>query len=188
MRLPVNHHPISAIMKSGEPYLASDLETQIGFDTDEAILGLGFRSYIDLPLVKQGELIGTIKLMSKDKGNYTGEQVRLLQDVTDIVSLAVANALAYEEVKNLAEANALAYEEIKKLKEQLQQENRLLQDEIIQRANYEEIVGSSSSLQKVLATIDKVAATDSTVLITGETGTGKELVAHAIHRRSPRAE
>jgi formate hydrogenlyase transcriptional activator len=64
----------------------------------------------------------------------------------------------------------------------------VLQEEIVQRSIYEEIVGSSSSLQKVLAAIEKVAFTDSTVLITGETGTGKELVAHAIHRRSPRCE
>src|SRR5262249_41800140 len=70
---------------------------------------------------------------------------------------------------------------------QLQVENRLLQDEIVQSSIYEEIVGSSVSLQKVLAAIDRVARTDSTVLVTGETGTGKELVAHAIHRRSPRA-
>jgi len=99
--------------------------------------------------------------------------VQLLQDVSDMVSIAVSNALAYEEI------NAL--------KEQLQIENRWLQDEIVQRSIYEEIVGSSISLQKVLAAIEKVARTDSTVLVTGETGTGKELVAHAIHRRSPRS-
>jgi formate hydrogenlyase transcriptional activator len=84
--------------------------------------------------------------------------------------------------------NTLEYEEIKRLNERLHAENRLLQDEIIERANYKEIVGSSTSLQHVLVAIEKVASTDSTVLITGETGTGKELVAHAIHRRSPRAE
>ena len=88
---------------------------------------------------------------------------------------------------SIAVSNALAYEQINTLKEQLQIENRLLQDEIVQRSIYEEIVGSSTSLQKVLAAIDKVARTDSTVLVTGETGTGKELVAHAIHRRSPRS-
>jgi len=82
--------------------------------------------------------------------------------------------------------NALDYAETWRLKEQLQVENRLLQDEIIERANYKEIIGSSASLQNVLAIIEKVASTDTTVLITGETGTGKELVAHAIHRRSPR--
>ena len=88
---------------------------------------------------------------------------------------------------SIAVSNALAYEQINVLKEQLQIENRMLQDEIVQRSIYEEIVGSSPSLQKVLSAIDKVARTDSTVLVTGETGTGKELVAHAIHRRSPRA-
>ena len=99
--------------------------------------------------------------------------MQLLQDVSDIVSIAVSNALAYEQINSL--------------KEQLQLENRVLQDEIVQGSIYEEIVGSSPSLQKVLAEIDKVAKTDSTVLVTGETGTGKELIAHAIHRRSPRS-
>jgi len=64
----------------------------------------------------------------------------------------------------------------------------VLQEEIVERSIYEEIVGSSSSLQKVIAAVEKVASTDSTVLITGETGTGKELIAHAIHRRSPRSD
>jgi len=173
IKMPASAHPISEIIKSREPYIASDLETERHLSRDEDLLNNGFRSYIDLPLVKQGELFGTIKFLSKERGSYTDEQVRLLQDVADMVSLAVANALAYEEIK--------------KLKEQLQEENRLLQDEIIQRANYKEIVGSSPSLQKVLAAIEKVASTDSTVLITGETGTGKELVAHAIHHRSPRS-
>jgi formate hydrogenlyase transcriptional activator len=88
---------------------------------------------------------------------------------------------------SIAVSNALAYEQINALKEQLQVENRLLQDEIVQRSIYEEIVGSSVSLQKVLSGIERVARTDSTVLITGETGTGKELVAHAIHKRSARS-
>jgi formate hydrogenlyase transcriptional activator len=64
----------------------------------------------------------------------------------------------------------------------------VLKEEIVERSIYEEIVGSSGSLKKVLAEIEKVAQTDSTVLITGETGTGKELIAHAIHRRSPRSD
>jgi formate hydrogenlyase transcriptional activator len=105
-------------------------------------------------------------------GTYTPTQVQLLQDIKDVVAIAVSNALAYEEIKCL--------------KEQLLIENRVLQEEIVERSIYEEIVGSSGSLQKVLAAIEKVAPTDSTVLLTGETGTGKELVAHAIHRRSPR--
>ena len=126
-----------------------------------------------LPLTKHGELIGVVDYLSVKPRSFTTEEVTLLQDVSDMVSIAVSNALAYEQINVL--------------KEQLQIENRLLQDEIVQRSIYEEIVGSSISLQKVLAAIDKVARTDSTVLVTGETGTGKELVAHAIHRRSPRS-
>jgi formate hydrogenlyase transcriptional activator len=172
-KYPVSEHPISEMITSGQPYVFVDLESQRRFAYDETCFNHGSRSYISFPLVKQGELIGTINFVSNEKGNYTADQVQLLRGVSDMVSLAVANALAYEEIK--------------KLKEQLQVENRLLQDEIVQRSDYEEIVGSSASLQRVLAAIEKVAATDSTVLVTGETGTGKELVAHAIHRRSPRA-
>jgi formate hydrogenlyase transcriptional activator len=174
MKLPVSHHPISEIMKNGEPYIASDLESQRRFDSDEPLLNARFRSYIDLPLLKQGQLIGTIKFLSREKGSYTAGQVRLLQDIANIVAIAVSNALAYEEIKCL--------------KEQLFLENRVLKEEIVERSIYEEIVGSSGSLKRVLAAIEKVALTDSTVLITGETGTGKELIAHAIHRRSPRSD
>ncbi|MCM3871706.1 MAG: sigma 54-interacting transcriptional regulator [Pyrinomonadaceae bacterium] len=174
MKLPVANHPISEIMKSGRPYVARDLEGHMGFDTDEPLLSNGFRSYIDLPLIKQGQLIGTIKFLSREKGNYSDDQVRWLQDIANIVAIAVSNALAYEEIKSL--------------KEQLLLENRVLQEEIVQRSIYEEIVGSSSALQKVVAAIEQVAPTVSTVIITGETGTGKELVAHAIHRRSPRSD
>jgi len=174
MQIPVSQHPISEIMKSGEPYIASDLESERRFDSDEPLFNARFRSYIDLPLIKQGQLIGTIKFLSREKGSHTAVQLRLLQDIANIVAIAVSNALAYEEIKSL--------------KEQLLLENRVLQEDIVQRSIYEEIVGSSGSLQKVLAAIEKVAQTDSTVLITGETGTGKELVAHAIHRRSQRGD
>ena len=173
LTLPVSTHPISMIMKTGQPYLASDLAAKIHFDTDQPLIDAGFRSYIDLPLFKQGQLIGTIKFLSKQPGNYSAYQLELLQDIANIVAIAAANALAYEEISSL--------------KQQLQIENQVLQEEIIERSIYEEIVGSSASLQQVVAAIEQVAPTDSTVLITGETGTGKELVAHAIHRRSGRA-
>jgi transcriptional regulator with GAF, ATPase, and Fis domain len=80
-----------------------------------------------------------------------------------------------------------AFEEIKDLKERLQRENIALREEVDQASMFEEIVGHSVPLRSVLAGLAKVAPTDSTVLITGETGTGKELVARAIHRRSTRA-
>src|SRR6267142_1458301 len=170
---PLSHHPLSEMITSRKPYVCTDLENQQRFAIDKVRLNFGMHSYVSLPLVKKDEVIGEINFCQKEKGKYTADQMQVLRGVSDMVSLAVANALAYEEIKAL--------------KEQLQLENRALQEEIVQRSIYEEIVGSSSSLQKVVAAIEKVAPTDSTVLITGETGTGKELVAHAIHRRSDRS-
>jgi formate hydrogenlyase transcriptional activator len=168
-------HPVSEMFALPKPYVATDLKTQRRFAYDEICFSNGFRSYISLPLLNNGgELFGDLIFLSKGAGSYAREQIDLLQSIAEIVSIAVANALAYEEIK--------------RLKEQLQLENRALQEEIVQRSIYEEIVGSSSSLQKVVTAIEKVAPTDSTVLITGETGTGKELVAHAIHRRSDRSD
>ena len=85
------------------------------------------------------------------------------------------------------DARKRAEQELQKLKDQLQRENIALRDEVSQSSMFEEIVGSSAPLRRVLVLVSKVAGTDSTVLITGETGTGKELVARAIHKKSPRA-
>ena len=170
-RIPISKHHMSAIIDSGKPYVCSDVETQRRFLRDDDFLKYGIHSYVALPLMKHGELIGVVDFLSLKTRSFTETEVQLLQDVSDMVSIAVSNALAYEQINVL--------------KEQLQIENRVLRDD--QRSIYEEIVGSSTSLQKVLIAIDKVARTDSTVLVTGETGTGKELVAHAIHRRSPRS-
>ncbi|HWO03443.1 MAG TPA: sigma 54-interacting transcriptional regulator, partial [Methylomirabilota bacterium] len=79
------------------------------------------------------------------------------------------------------------YAEIQALKDRLQSENIVLREEIDKTSMFEEIVGTSPPLRAVLSHVSKVAPTDSTVLITGETGTGKELIARAIHKRSPRA-
>jgi len=173
LKQPLSGHHVSEVASSRKPYVSTDLEFQKRFPEDERLFQFGVRSYISLPLLKRGEMLGAVDFVSFEKRNFDRGEVQLLQDVSEIVSIAVSNALAFEEI------NAL--------KEQLQAENRLLQDEIVQRSIFEEIVGSSQSLRNVLAAIDRVAPTDSTVLITGQTGTGKELIAHAIHRRSPRS-
>ncbi len=92
-----------------------------------------------------------------------------------------------QRVKERTEALQKAIEEIRALKDQLYKENLALRDEIDRASMFEEIVGASPALQAVLAWVAKVGPTDSTVLITGETGTGKELIARAIHKRSRRS-
>ena len=88
----------------------------------------------------------------------------------------------------IAVENALAFQEIGELKNKLAQEKLYLEDEIRSEMNFDEIVGEGPSLRAVLKQVETVAPTDSTVLITGETGTGKELIARAIHNLSPRRE
>ena len=104
---------------------------------------------------------------------FSPDEVRILEDVTPPVTTAVANALAFEEIE--------------KLRSQVEDENLALQEEIAATAAAGGIIGASPGLLEALERVSRVAATDSTVLITGETGTGKELVAGAIHQGSPRA-
>jgi PAS domain S-box-containing protein len=108
--------------------------------------------------------------------NASGEVVEVVGTAMDVTEQNEARA-----------ALEIAFAEIKKLKDQLLKENIALRDEINKTSMFEEIVGESPALQSVLARVAKVAPTDSTVLITGETGTGKELIARAIHKRSPRS-
>jgi transcriptional regulator with GAF, ATPase, and Fis domain len=105
-----------------------------------------------------------------------GRIVRWYNLVTDI-----------DDRKRAVDELGKAFEEIRRLKDRLHDENIVLREQIDQVFMFEEIVGSSPALKTVLSSIMKVAPTDSTVLITGETGTGKELIARAIHKGSPRA-
>src|ERR1043166_7293112 len=89
-----------------------------------------------------------------------------------------------EEQIRARESLLRTFHEIKVLKDQLYKENLVLKEEVGQASMFEEIVGSSPALQRVLLLVEKVAPTDSRVLITGETGSGKELIARAIHQRS----
>ena len=108
--------------------------------------------------------------------NPTGELLEYVGTTMD-VSEQYLNRAALEQ----------AFEEIKALKDQLYKENLALREEVVRASMFEEIVGASKSLEAVLAQVGKVAPTDSTVLITGETGTGKELIARAIHKSSQRS-
>jgi len=108
--------------------------------------------------------------------NDSGQVIEFVGTVIDVT-----------EQRNARKALEKAFEEIKSLKDQLYKENIALREEIDKVSMFEDIVGTSAALQAVLSRVSKVALTDSTVLVTGETGTGKELVARAIHKRSHRS-
>ena len=117
-----------------------------------------------------------VRTIARAITNDSGQAIEFVGTVIDVT-----------EQRNARKALEQAFEEIKTLKDQLYKENIALREEIDKASMFEDIVGTSPALQAVLSRVSKVAPTDSTVLITGETGTGKELVARAIHKRSHRS-
>jgi len=130
------------------------------------------RGYNGVPIIFKGEVLGIIAVFSR-ANVPAGAEVwgRVFAD-------HVAGAIA----------NARAFEEIQRLKTQLEQQNAYLQEEVVEAKAFGDLVGNSAALRQVVSQIDLVAPTDASVLILGETGTGKELVAHEIHRRSRRQD
>jgi formate hydrogenlyase transcriptional activator len=124
-----------------------------------------------LPLVSRGRVLGTFGVVKYQENAFAGDCAFLSQ---------IANQVA------IAVENALAFGEIRELKDQLSKEKLYLEDEIRTEMNFAQIIGNSLSLRRVLKNVETVAPTDSTVLIYGETGTGKELIARGIHDLSPR--
>ncbi len=124
-----------------------------------------------LPLVSRGRVLGTFGVVKYQDNAFTGD-IEFLTQIANQVAIAVENALAFGQIREL--------------KDQLSKEKLYLEDEIRTEMNFAQIIGNSASLRKVLKHVETVAPTDSTVMIYGETGTGKELIARAIHDLSPR--
>ena len=160
------------VLDRQQPVVRGDLETEQQSPGDQRLIDEGIQSYCVLPLVAMGESIGTFTVWSETKNRYSEEDAELLREVANQVALAIANMKSYEEIASL--------------KARLEKENVYLQEEIRTEHNFEEIVGTSTALLDLLRRVDQVAPTDSSVLIYGETGTGKELIARAIHNRSLR--
>ena len=134
--------------------------------------GEGLQSHCFLPLISHQRALGVLGLGRRSAQVFTAEEVEFLTQVANQVAIAVENALAYGQIAEL--------------KDKLSQEKLYLEDELRSEMNFQDIVGKSAVLRRVLQQVETVAPTDSTVLISGETGTGKELIARAIHQLSPR--
>ena len=136
-----------------------------------------------------GEPFGSEARVRRADGEFCWQLHRKvpLRDQAGNIVKWFGSSIDIDDRKRADDALRKSYDEIKALKDQLYKENLALKQEIDQTSMFEEIVGSSEKLRRVLVLVAKVAPTDSTVLITGETGTGKELVARAIHKRSARS-
>ena len=145
----------------------ADLMTEVEIARTE-----GFESGLALPLISRGRTLGVLTLASRTADSFSPDDADFLMRAAGQVAIAVENALAYREIAEL--------------RDKLAQEKLYLEQEIRTAADFEGIVGQSSALRQVMQLAETVATSDSTVLLLGETGTGKELVARAIHDLSRR--
>jgi formate hydrogenlyase transcriptional activator len=136
------------------------------------LLAEGVKSFCSIPLQSHDRIMGTLNIGRLQEDAFSRDEVELLTQVAQQIAIAVENGLAYREIAEL--------------KEKLNEEKLYLEHEIRSEHNFEEIVGASAPLKHVLSQVEIVSPTDSTVLIQGETGTGKELIARAIHNLSGR--
>ncbi|MBX3276845.1 MAG: sigma 54-interacting transcriptional regulator [Acidobacteria bacterium] len=173
--VPIGDNPVGLSFTTGRPVLHRRIDLdKFPAEIMRRVVASGIRSGCSVPLISHQKKLGVLSLGSRRESAFTEDDVELLGQIGNRVAIAVENALAYHEIATL--------------KARLQEENVYLQEEIRQHHNFKEIIGGSPAIKKVLREIETVAATDSTVLILGETGTGKELVARAIHSLSARRE
>ena len=163
-----NDNPVVGVFRSGDPaILTGENIKRLKIAADH-----GIRSSVHVPLTGRRGVVGVLSLGAQRDNAFSGDDLPFLTQVARQVALAIENALAYGEVSDE--------------KEKLTLEKLYLEDELRSEGGFEEIVGHSESLRRVLDHIATVAPTDSTVLIHGETGSGKELIARAVHNLSAR--
>ena len=159
------------VVQSARPWSGSREEACAHFPS-QLMLAPGFATGCMLPIPGHRRIVGTLGLVRRQNNPFSEDEIDFLTQVSNQIAIGVENVLACEQIREL--------------KQRLAQESVQVQEEICDEANFEEIVGKSAALRRVLAQVETVAPTDSTVLIYGETGTGKELIARAIHNLSPR--
>jgi formate hydrogenlyase transcriptional activator len=134
----------------------------------------GIKAFCNIPLVNHGRALGILSILRTTEAPFSPGDVDFLSRASGQIAIAIENALTYHEISQL--------------KDKLAQEKLYLEEEIRSEMNFENIIGNSPALKHVLELVETVAPSDSTVLLLGETGTGKELIARAIHDRSRRKD
>src|SRR5580700_1844609 len=140
----------------------------------DELVAEGLKTTFLIPLINRGRALGILTIARTTEAPFTPYDVEFLTQAAGQIAIAIENALAYHEISEL--------------KDKLAQEKLYLEEEIRGEMNFENIVGNSPALKHVLELVETVAPNDSTVLLLGETGTGKELIARAIHDRSRRKD
>jgi formate hydrogenlyase transcriptional activator len=148
--------------------------TAISKSTGDLMSREGLRSLCCMPLISRTATLGTLNLGSRQPDFFTRDDLQFFKQAAGQVAIALENSLSYQRIEEL--------------NERLAEEKVYLEDEIRTDNRFEEIIGQSRALKSILKQVETVAPTDSTVLIYGETGTGKELIARAIHDLSQRRE
>jgi len=173
--VPLETAPSGMAFTSRKPVLLRSLDAE-NFPSEIArmLITEGIKSTCSIPMISHDQALGTLSVGSLSEAAFTEDDARILTQVANQIAIAVENALAYRQIAEL--------------KDKLSEEKLYLQDEIRTQYNFEEIIGESPALKTVLEQLQTVAPTDSTILILGETGTGKELIARAIHNLSTRRE
>lgn len=176
MQIPLEGTPPGQAFTSRQPVLLVDASSLARFSGEGVRLALaeGLKSGCILPLVSRDRALGTLNVGCRREGAFSAEDVDLLAQVANQIAIAVENALAFSEIDDL--------------KEKLAKEKLYLEDEIRTEHDFEEIVGHSPALMRILKQVETVAPTEATVLLQGETGSGKEVIARAIHDLSRRRD
>jgi formate hydrogenlyase transcriptional activator len=173
--VPLDTTPSGHCFTTGQPLLARGSE--IDRFSNEIIRMLraeGVQTICCVPLITHSRTFGTLNLASRREDAFPPPDIELLQQVAAQIAIAVENALAFKQIDAL--------------KDKLAEEKLYLEEEIRSEFNFEEIIGESPALMRALAQVELVAPAGTAVLVTGETGTGKELIARAVHNHSPRRE